>query len=275
MKLKMKHNKKRNTAFLFEVLVNELTKSVVSKNEGKRSRTLGLISKHFAKGTSLYEELQLYKALLETRGLDNIIAEKLIFEVKSRRKYILNTEVFEEQSQLIQDMGKEYTKSVFTNFVPNYKSLATIAQMFGSDVSAKDCVLLETKVIEDLTRPEESKEEKMVPIDSLVYKTFVNKFNDKYGDVLSEEQKGLLSRYISSFSDNDLELKIFLNEEIGRLKDGLNNSIKSEELKSDDDMLENAKKVLSKLEDYAKEDINEDMIRSVLKIQQLVQELRD
>ena len=115
MKLKMKHNKKRNTAFLFEVLVNELTKSVVSKNEGKRSRTLGLISKHFAKGTSLYEELQLYKALLETRGLDNIIAEKLIFEVKSRRKYILNTEVFEEQSQLIQDMGKEYTKSVFTN----------------------------------------------------------------------------------------------------------------------------------------------------------------
>ena len=55
----------------------------------------------------------------------------------------------------------------------------------------------------------------------------------------------------------------------------MNNSIKSEELKSDDDMLENAKKVLSKLEDYAKEDINEDMIRSVLKIQQLVQELRD
>ena len=158
----MKHNKKRNTAFLFEILVNELTKSVVRKDESKRSRTLGLISKHFAKGTNLYEELQLYKALLETRGLDNIIAEKLICEVKSQRKYILDSEVFEEQSELIQNMNKEYTKSVFTNFVPNYKSLATIAQMFGSDTPVKDRVLLETKVIENLTRPEENKKEKIL-----------------------------------------------------------------------------------------------------------------
>ncbi len=29
--MKLKHNKKRNTAFLFEVLVRELTKSVIQK----------------------------------------------------------------------------------------------------------------------------------------------------------------------------------------------------------------------------------------------------
>ena len=33
LKSKLKHNKKRNTAFLYEMLVRELTKSVVKKNE--------------------------------------------------------------------------------------------------------------------------------------------------------------------------------------------------------------------------------------------------
>jgi len=269
----MRHNKKRNTAFLFEILVNELTKAVVHKDEGKRRRTLSIISKHFAKGTNLYKELQLYKALRETHGLDKIIAEKLIFEVRAQRKYILDSDVFEEQTELINDINKEYTKSIFTNFVPNYKNLATIAQIFNSDAPVKERVLLEAKIVESLIKSEEKKEGKMVPIDNLVYKTFVNKFNDKYGDTLSEEQKGLLGRYISSFSDNNLELKVFLNEEIGRLKNSLKNSMKLEEIKSDKSMLENAKKVLSKLESYAEEDITEDMIRSVLKIQQLAQEL--
>ena len=77
----MKHNKKRNTAFLFETLVNELTKSIIHKDDAKKTKTTRLISKYFRRGTSLYEELQLYKALLETRGLERIVAEKLLFEV--------------------------------------------------------------------------------------------------------------------------------------------------------------------------------------------------
>ena len=34
----MKHNKKRNTAFLYEALVQELTKSVVEKNVEKNKQ---------------------------------------------------------------------------------------------------------------------------------------------------------------------------------------------------------------------------------------------
>ena len=121
----MKHNKKRNTAFLFETLISELTKSIVHKDGKKKDITKGLISKHFRRGTNLYEELQLYKTLLDTHGLERMVAEKLLFEVKAQRRCIADSDVFSEQSKLINDMNKEYDKGVFSTFVPNYKSLAT------------------------------------------------------------------------------------------------------------------------------------------------------
>ena len=273
MRTKMKHNKKRNTAFLFETLVGELTKAVVAKDEPRRKRTLEIIRKHFAKGRALYEDLQLYKALSETSGLTPIIAEKMLFEVKAQRKFILDTDVFEQQTELIKDMNVEYTKSVFSNFVPNYKSLATISQIFSTDVPVKERVLLESSIIEGLTASRKTQKEEMQPIDNLVYKTFVSKFNEKYGDSLNESQRSLLTRYISSFSDNGLELKIYVNEEVGRLKSVLSESLGSEEISKDDQMLKNAKAVLEKLDSFSERPIDEGMLKDMLKIQELVKEL--
>ena len=271
----MKHNKKRNTAFLFETLVSELTKSVIHHDPEKKTATKNLICKYFRRGTNLYEELQLYKALLETRGLVPLVAEKLIFEVKEQRKYIMDTDIFEEQSELIGDMNKEYGKNAFANFVPNYKNMATLAQLFNSGAPVKERVLLESKIIETLTSPEDVQEEKMVPIDSLVYKTFVEKFNKKYGDTLTEHQKVLLGKYITSFADNGMELKLFLNEEVGRLKKELVERLDAEEMRSDSKMEENARRVLEELQSYATKEIDEEMIRSVLKIQQLTKEFHE
>jgi uncharacterized protein YicC (UPF0701 family) len=142
------------------------------------------------------------------------------------------------------------------------------------DISVKERVLLESKIAETLTKPEDIKEEKMVPVDNLVYKTFVEKFNSKYSETLTEGQKSLLSKYISSFADNGLELKMFLNEEIGRLKNKITEAKEAQKVfDADDSMLKNADMVLEKLESYSKEEINESMIKSVLKIQHLVQEL--
>ncbi len=270
----MRHNKKRNTAFLFEALIAEMTKAVVRGDLKAQARTRKIIAKHFKKGTALYEELQLYKAILETRGLDKIVAEKLIFEVKAQRKYILDGDVFKEQSELIQDMNQEYKKAVFSNFVPNYKDLATLAQLFNSETPVKERVLLEGRIVDYLSSEPEAKEEsKMKPIDSLTYKTFVSKFNEKYSGTLSEQQKTLLSKYISSFSDNGLDLKIYLNEEIGRLKQEVENSLSAREISEDAAMKQSTERVLNELKGYAGKEIDTNMIQSLLKIQDLVLEL--
>ena len=273
MRTKMKHNKKRNTAFLFETLVGELTKAVVSKNEPKRRRTLDIIRKHFVKGSALYEDLQLYKALNETSGLTPIVAEKMLFEVKAQRKYILDADVFEQQTDLIKDMNVEYTKNVFSNFVPNYKSLATISQIFSADIPVKERVLLESGLIDDMTASKQEAKEEMQPIDNLVYKTFVSKFNEKYTDSLNESQRNLLTRYISSFSDGGLELKMYVNEEVERLRSVLKESMHSNEIGKDQHMLESAKSVMKKMDNFSKRPIDEKMLKDILKIQELAREL--
>jgi hypothetical protein len=111
-------------------------------------------------------------------------------------------------------------------------------------------------------------------IDDVVYATFVQKFNEKYSDVLLSEQKELLTRYISSFADNSLELKLYLNEEIGRLKLKLEESETTHE-ERDSAIIDKTKQVIGLLEGYSDETDAQKVIMTVLKTQQLVKELYD
>ena len=63
--MKAKHNKKRNTAFLYEVLIKELTKTIVEKDPERKKVTSAILKEHFRKGTPLGQELILYKTLVE------------------------------------------------------------------------------------------------------------------------------------------------------------------------------------------------------------------
>ena len=53
----MKHNKKRNTAFLYESLIKELTVAIVRKNNDRKNVILGMIKENFTKGSILRDEL--------------------------------------------------------------------------------------------------------------------------------------------------------------------------------------------------------------------------
>ena len=55
--MKLKHNKKRNTAFLFEVLTKELTKAVVSSDIKRKRIILGVIKESFGVSRVLKREL--------------------------------------------------------------------------------------------------------------------------------------------------------------------------------------------------------------------------
>ena len=77
----------------------------------------------------------------------------------------------------------------------------------------------------------------------------------------------------NSFSDNALQLKYFLNEEVARLKEQLQGSIKTEEISSDPEMFQKANKVIDRLKSYSIKEISEDVILTVLKTQALVKEI--
>ncbi len=274
--MKLKHNKKRNTAFLFEVLVRELTKSVIQKRSDYGIKISRIVKEHFGKETLLKRELEIYKSLQEDSGLQPYVAEKLIFEAKSQYSKLNKEQIFQEQSALIKKINKELTPDVFSQFVPNYKSIATIHQIFNSSLSPKKKVLLENVVFETLTSTEKLTESKESKVDSLVIKKFVERYNRQYeAATLHEEQKKLLQKYVMSFSDNGLDLNIYLNEEVGRLKDALSRNSSVKEIAEDKEMLEKSKTILSILESFKEQAVSGDMVKKVLRVQNLVREIQE
>ena len=274
--MRLKHNKKRNTAFVYEALIRELTKSIIKKHKNKQNVIVSIIKEHFSKGSVLKKELDLYKTIYETRQINKRLAEKVILETKVSYSQIDKKLLFKEQTALINKINRSLSKDVFANFVPNYKDLATIYQIFNSPLGSKDRVLLEESLINSIQNNKQVVEEQSIEMDDVIYKTFVNKFNEQYGEKLGEEQRILLEKYIFSFADNGLEFKFFLNEEISRLKGALTESMNTKELTEDSDMRTKAKEVLDLLEGYKSKPIYESKdLMQLLKVQQLVKEINE
>jgi hypothetical protein len=271
--MKKRHNKKRNTAFLYETLIVELTKAMVYNDQKRKQEISIVIKESFGRDQVLSKELQVYKSITETNELDPYTAEKLIFECKNDYNKLNKRQIFNEQSKLINLINRKLSKNVYSNFVPGYRTLATISQIFNDDISTKHRVLLEKELLRQLTAGQSSTGQSIVATDDLTYQTFVKKFNDKYGETLNEFQKKLLNNYIASFSNNDLELKVFLNEELGRISDKLSASLKEEDIRWDPAMVESTKKVLAIVENFKTNDIESEEIEKILKIQKLVEEI--
>ena len=271
--MRLKHNKKRNTAFVYEALIRELTKSVVKNNKHKQNKIVSIMKEHFNVNTALNEELSLYKSIYETKEVEKRLAEKIIVEAKQKYSGLDKTTIFKEQTALINKINKTLTRNLFKNFVPNYKNIATVYSIFQDALPIKDRVLLEENIIEQMSSSISQEYDNKQPIDNIVYGTFVNRFNEEYGSRLSESQKTLLSKYISSFSDNGVELKFYLNEEIGCLKEKLEQSKFDPEISADNSLKEKIDQVYSILDKYSKEEVDTEMLEVVLKTQDLVEEI--
>ena len=262
-----RHNKKRNTAILYETLIRELTRSAARGEKRKKLKILNILKENFNKNNILFEELQLYKTLNEQNNYKKEVATKILFETKKRHKKLNKSILFKAQSKVIKQINYELGSDIFENFIPAFKNFATIYQVLNEISNPKNTVLFEEQIIENLSSFEEENKERYKATDGLVFKTFLEKFNVKYGSSLLNEQKELLSLYSTSFQNNDLELKIFLNEEVGRLK-GILNSLNKKIIEED-----NKKNILNLLNTFSTRSVDKVMLEKILKVQKLISEI--
>jgi len=255
-----KLNKKRNTGFVFEALIREATKAILAKDEGRRNKVVTTIKESFAPGTELRKEL------------DKPTAEKLIFEVRRDVGKINEKKLVREKNTLVSRINKNISKDVFNNFVPNYKSLATIARIFNDKTPTKDRILMESALLETLTKQAipENKED-LKHIDSLVVKSFVKNFNNQYDDLLAE-QRSLLQHYVTSVNDGQTSFKFYINEELIRIKEIIQKSLTMEEVVNDEIMVENTNRVLALIEDLRQAEIDGAYLMKLMKLQKLASE---
>ena len=266
---RMRHNKKRNTLFLFEVLVHEMTKCITSKDDERKSVVLSILKEFFRPGSELRKEKELLHGVITCTWKDTNNIQKLIFHTREEYSNLNSDSIFESQSALIKRVNKELGPDLFKTFLKDYKRIATVHQLFNAELTPKQRVLIEQNVVEQKI---EEKEE-IVHIDKLVYTKFVEGFNSKYAGKLHEEQSQLLSHYISSFTDNGVQLKVFVNEEISRILSRLQNSLEGYEIQENSDLELGINQVISNVKNYRNQPINENMLKDIINLQQLVREL--
>ena len=265
----MKHNKNRNIAFIYEALSREITKAILDKDAGRKATIVSLVKEHFQEGAILLEELRLYRTLLDTQNIKKDLANRMMQETKYAHAKIDSSELFDAQSRIIAAINKNVGQDVWANFVPNFKSLASVNAIFNTKTPLKKKVLFEQAIVDRMSEKAEAPlTEDLQPIDSLVYNSFIQKFNDKYGDLLGE-QKDLLNHYITSFADDGFQLKVYLNEELDRLKDALVVEDDSAPL-----VMQKLEEVKEYLESFRKRDFTDTDLHKMLKTQELAKELK-
>ena len=149
-----------------------------------------------------------------------------------------------------------------------------MSQIFNTSVPIKSRVLLEQEVIGIMSETNEEKKE-MLPVDSLTYKIFTQKFNEQYADSLLEEQKTLLEKYISSFKDNGLELKIHLDQEIGRLKEEVQQCTFNNLIQENEILKQKLSQISEILNGFASQVPDQEMLTKIISIQSLVKEIQE
>ena len=204
------HNKKRNVGLVYELLLRRVSECLVNEDNAEAQKALDIISKRFKKGTELYREFRLFRALAKSHVSETRTAQAILSEAKSAARKTDLKKLEKEKSDLIREMNYRLNdKDLYRRYVPDYKELATIQVLIndwrdGDNADIQRMAQYETKVCDYLLREEKdtSSDSQVDPdVNSLVVKIMSEKINKKYEEKFNSQQKNLLRLY--AFSDND------------------------------------------------------------------------
>jgi hypothetical protein len=232
---KIKHSKFKNTGFIFELLVRQITSEIMSANKSIAEK---ILKEHFNSKKELSKELKLYQYLINEKYNSESKAEQFINTILEARKKIDEKKLTKEKYNLIKEIKETYNLDEFIKSpISNYKTLASIYKIFETVTSEEsfdptDIVSSRFTIAENIINSSiQNKEAKLKDavleeyrkqdddLRAVSYKLLVESFNSKYKN-LTEDQKGLLREYINNIN-NTGKLNQYVNEEVTKLVDSL------------------------------------------------------
>jgi len=219
---KVPHNKKRNVGLVYEFIVREITRATLASDKAKVNVGKEILKTYFSKSGELLLELKAFKKLQNSNFSCKETALRFMDSVKTETK--LNHKKLDvEKTALIHEINKSFNSNgeFFNQFVPDYKSFATIQTVLNSWTNPEYIKennsfvhTLEDKLLVYLTTPKQQ----VTPSpeidisktnDKLVVSLMHKKFEEKYGKLLNERQKNILREFILG---NDEKLVSHLKE---------------------------------------------------------------
>jgi hypothetical protein len=281
--LKLKNSKYKNTGILFELLIRQISSDILSN---KDSHAVSLVKKYFSK-TELAKEHKLYQTLININSLSETKAESLI-ETISRLSERLNKSILRnEKYNLIKEIKDNYDlENFFKAKIQNYKINAAVFNLLEAHNSSDFIhpkVIIDNKVtllefltqkpidknqVKDKILEEYSKQDKGTRI--LIYKLMIDKFNNKYSNLLPE-QKSLLKEFINNVS-NTVTLKEYVNSQIQNIKLELEVLVKNITDKKTQIKIQEVNSILNLIPKSSS--VNDDDVLNLMNYYELLHELR-
>ena len=222
---RIKHSKVKNTGLIFELLVRQVASDTMNNRD---SKALNVIKRHFNPKSELSKELKLYRTISTEKFKTENKAEKFVDAVVKARKDINESQLRRDKYNLIKDLKSNFNVSdFFKSRVNNYKLQASTYKLFefAEADDPKEYVDSKFTLVEHVqTQPGIKKtgtliEEQNKDVRILASKMVVDKFNDKYSK-LNTEQKRILREYINNVS-NSVKLKKYVLIETKKLQDSI------------------------------------------------------
>lgn len=280
--MNIKHSKYKNTGILFELLVRQITSDTLSGVESKAS---SILKKYFTK-TELGREYKLYESFFKNINVSEAKADMVINTIVESSKQLNRSALRRQKYNLVNEIRKHYNiEDFFKTKLPNYKAQAaiyTILEIYSGENNLNPDQIIENKTVllEFLTKSTIDKQEvknnileefkqQDKDVQVLAYKMLLEKFNNKYAD-LNTNQKTVLKEFINSV-DSTSKLKEFYNTKVNEIKTHLTNLNKSVTDKAIQIKINEVINILPLLGKNDKP--NDDNLVNLLQYYQLVEEL--
>lgn len=241
---KLRHNKKRNLGLAYEFLTREVSSALVAGDRGRAAQAMAVIDRHLAPGRELHEELSLHRKIMETRGVSERLAKRLVDELRAAGIRLSGRGNRREsaKSALIHEMNKTFGKDVFDRYrIADYTAHASInilmSRGVGSLDEGADAVRVEEHLIEFLTSKPEAPTKFDRDASLYAYKTALGLFEQEFGRELSDDQAALLREYVRvSLGGNPAPFNRTFEKQRRELRESLRGHRTDEAFKADGDM---------------------------------------
>jgi len=274
---KRSHNKKRNVGIIYEQLILTVSKGIVKNNPKLVKEAKKIIKKHFVPGSELYKEHKLFQALVKPYIDNDSLATSILGEAKKASRSHDQYRLEREKSRLIRDINIAFGKNFYNTRIKEYKEFATVQTLMNdwreNSTNIQRIVEFEQKVHNILTAEKTVKtlsEQKSADASNLVVKIMTEKFNEKYGKKLTEQQSNLIKNYVMS------DKKISFESTLNSIKESCIRDLNRYSLKCDSSVVKNKiDPVIAELKHLDTTQMNDENFSKFMTLCHLQEELKE
>ena len=275
----MKHNKKRNVGIIYELLLKHISTKLLEGNKKDAKIATRLIEKHFKKGTELYKEFRLFNALAKSNITHTHTVASILNEAKIASRKLNKATLEKEKSLLLKDINyKIADKDFYYRSIADYRDLGVVQLSLNEwrkkDRDIKKLVDLEVRLGELMLRDKNKVNEHKYDAshsDRLVLKIMTEKFNRRYGEELTTDQKKIIEGYVFLSDKNPEQLQEFFKV---KKQEALVNLENFEDTSSNKYLLSKLDEVREKIASLPVKNIDDQNVVKFLTLTKMISEIK-